>query len=344
MSLGRNRLSIFRCRSALAAVLSLSLGAAVPAWPEDGAGPLPLTWVADIPLPGRPTRLDYVDHDPQRHLLFIAHLGDSALVVVDTRSQSVVATVPNLSQVHGVLVIPELNRVYATATKAHQVVAIGEDNFQTLATIPGGVFPDGLAYAPEVHKLYVSDKVGGALVVIDVNSHQAIGSLPLGGEAGNVRYDMASRHLFVNVRSRNELVEIDPATDQILGRYPLPGAEVNHGLLIDPVRRLAFVACEGNSRLLVVDLRTMAVVSSHPVGANPDVLAFDPGLDRLYVASESGVVSVFSGEATGFQKIGEGQVAPHAHSIAVDRETHRVYLPIENIDKHPVLRVMEPAH
>ena len=39
-----------------------------------------------------------------------------------------------------------------------------------------------------------------------------------------------------------------------------------------------------------------------------------------------------------------GQVAPHAHSIAVDRETHRVYLPIENVDKHPVLRVMEPAH
>lgn len=127
------------------------------------------------------------------------------------------------------------------------------------------------------------------------------------------------------------------------GVYLMPERDACR-LTLDPARRLAFITCEGNARLLVVDLQTMAVLSSHPVGANPDVLAFDPGLDRLYVASESGVISVFSGEATGFQKIGEGQVAPHAHSIAVDRETHRVYLPIENVDKHPVLRVMEPAH
>jgi hypothetical protein len=30
-----------------------------------------LTHVADIPLPGRATRLDYESYDPDRHLLFI---------------------------------------------------------------------------------------------------------------------------------------------------------------------------------------------------------------------------------------------------------------------------------
>lgn len=330
-------------RPVLAAALGILLGVVSPACVAEPVGPLPLMLIADIPLTGRTTRFDYVDYDPQRHLLFIAHLGDSTLPVVDTLSQTVLATIPDLSQVHGVLVIPELGRVYVTATKAHQIIAIAEDDFHIIATIPGGSYPDGLVYAPKAHKLYVSDKSGGALIVIDVMTNRSVGTIPLGGEAGNTRYDSVSQHIFVNVQSTNELVEIDPAADTVFGRYPLAGAEGNHGLFIDSVRRLAFVACEGNARLLVVDLRTMQVVSSHTVGANPDVLAFDADLGLLYVASESGVVSVFSGDATGFRKIGEGQVAPHAHSIAVAPETHRVYLPLENVDNHPVLRVMAPA-
>ena len=60
-----------------------------------------------------------------------------------------------------------------------------------------------------------------------------------------------------------------------------------------PAGRLLFVANEGNATLLVVDLRDMQVVSAPSRGRGPDVLAFDPGLARLYVAAESGVLSVF---------------------------------------------------
>lgn len=67
---------------ALAAFLRIS----APAWPEPGA-PLPLKTITDIPLAGHTTRFDYQAYDPTCHLLFIAHLGDSAVTVVDTRSQ-----------------------------------------------------------------------------------------------------------------------------------------------------------------------------------------------------------------------------------------------------------------
>ena len=45
--------------------------------------------------------------------------------------------------------------------------------------------------------------------------------------------------------------------------------------------------------LAVVGLNTMKVLATHPVGDDPDVLAFDPGLKRLYVSAESGNVFVF---------------------------------------------------
>src|SRR5258708_24209627 len=35
---------------------------------------------------------------------------------------------------------------------------------------------------------------------------------------------------------------------------------------------------------------------------------------------------------------------PHAHTVCVDPNTHLVYFPLENIDGHPLLRIMEPPN
>src|SRR5215470_3805634 len=89
-----------------------------------GASALPLTMVADVPLPGDTSRFDYESYDPVRHLLFIAHLGQSEVLVFDTRTQRVIKTIGGVRHVHGVLAIPELGRVYASATGTDEVVAI----------------------------------------------------------------------------------------------------------------------------------------------------------------------------------------------------------------------------
>ena len=34
--------------------------------------------------------------------------------------------------------------------------------------------------------------------------------------------------------------------------------------------------------------------------------------------------------------------APHAHTVSVDPRTHLVYLPLENVNGRPVLRIFEP--
>lgn len=303
---------------------------------------LPLALIADIPLPGTVSRFDYQSYDPDRHWLFIAHLGDGAVLVFDTKARRVVKDIPGTSEVHGVLVEPSLNRVFATATGQHQIVIIDEGNLRVIARSPGGTYPDGLAYVPSAHKLYVSDETGQSETVIDTHTNRRVAVIPLGGEAGNTQYDPVSGRIFVNVQSRNELVAIDVVRDAIDLRYPLQGCDNNHGLYIDPAIHMAYVACAGDDRLLVLDLDRMRVLQSHAVGRDPDVLDFDPGLRILYVASESGTVSVFRREGQVLQKLGEGRVAPHAHSIAVDPQTHLVYLPLENVNGKPVLRVMAP--
>jgi YVTN family beta-propeller protein len=329
-----------------ACVIAAALGSAayfaLGADDDSAPGGLPLKRVADVSLGGRPTRLDYASYDPERQLLFVAHLGDGEVVVFDTRAARVITRIRDVASVHGVLAIPELSRVYASATGSNEVVAIDETTLSITARMPGGIYPDGMAYAPDPHKLYVSNETGETETVIDVRSNARIATIPLGGEAGNTQYDPVSRHIFVNVQSRRQLAEIDPVTDRVVARIDLPGARGNHGLLIEPEQRFAFIACEGNDKLLVLDMRTMRVTSSFDVGQNPDVLAFDPQLHLLYVAGEAGIVSMFRADAGKVSKIGDGRIGPNAHVVAVDGATHRAYFPLKDVQGRATLRIMEP--
>ena len=113
-------------------------------------------------------------------------------------------------------------------------------------------------------------------------------------------------------------------------------------MLVDPPARLAFIACEDNARLVVLDLRAGRVTATFPVGDRPDVLAFDPGLRRLYVAAESGVVAVFERRGRTLDPLGKAFLADGAHTVAVDPRTHEVFFPLPDIDGAPALRIMLP--
>ncbi|HYY94994.1 MAG TPA: YncE family protein [Pyrinomonadaceae bacterium] len=244
-------------------------------------GTLPLEKVADVPLPGGASRFDYQSMDSEGGRLYIAHLGANHLIVFDTGNRRVLSEIGDLASVHGVVAVPELHRALASATGANELVVIDDQTLQVVARVPAGDYPDGIAYASKAKKIYVSDLHGKTDTVIDAATNQRIATIELGGGAGNTQYDSASEHIFVTVHRLNQLAEIDPQTDKVVARYELPGCSESHGLLIDAAHRLAFVACEENAKLAVFDLESRKVTALQPVGADPDVLAFDERLGRL---------------------------------------------------------------
>ncbi len=325
--------------NAAALALALVLAATATGPPPT---PLPLSLVKDIPLGAPSRRFDYASLDLTAGLLFFADLAHSRVMAVDVKAGRLVKAIPGVASVHGVLAVPELARVYASATGAHQLVAIDEKTLAIIARSPAGRYPDGVAWDPKERKLYVSDETGGQVAVIDAPSHRLVRLIPLGGDVGNTQYDATSGLVYSNAEGRGELVAIDPKTDRIVARRPLRGCAGNHGLLIDSPRRLAFIACEDNARLIALSLQSQAQLGDTSVGGGPDVLAYDPGLRRLYVASESGVVSVFRADPSKLSKLGEARLADNAHTVAVDPTTHLVYFPLRNVDGRAVLRVMSP--
>jgi hypothetical protein len=316
----------------------LSFASALPPAPAD---PSPLKQVADIPLPGPAVRFDYQSLDVVHGRLYIAHMNADQLVVFDTKKREVVANLDGFPNVHGVLAVPELGRIYASATGEHKVAVVDMQTLKTINKTGPVKYPDGIAYAPGAKRIFVSDEHGDANAVIDVTTNTLVATIPLGGGAGNTVYDAGSGHILVAVHEKNELVAIDPASAKIIGRYPIPGIESPHGIVLDGNARLAFVAGEDNNKLAVVDLTNMQVLATYPVGKDPDVLAFDPGYKLLYVSAESGNVTAFREQGKALISAG-GFFVPHAHTVSVDPETHLVYFPLQSIDGHPVLRIMEP--
>ena len=304
---------------------------------------LSLKLVANVPLPGPGNRFDYTSLDPTTNRLYIAHMNAGQLLVFDTRKRRVLRTIA-APGVHGVIAVPQLHRVYASATDARQLFTIDSRTGRVLTRAPAGSYPDGLVYDPAERHVFVSDESGGIEAVFDAAGHR-IATVQLGGEAGNVQYDTGSRRVLADVQTQNQVAVIDPRSNVVVRRVALPGCDHPHGLYVDAPRRLAFVACDGNARLLTLDLTHMKVTGSMQVGSSPDVLAFDKSLKRLYVSAESGVIAIFAERGRSLRKLGQGLLAPYAHTVAVDSATHLVYFPLQSgAAGRPQLRIMAPTN
>lgn len=327
---------------ALSGVLILLLLSYVSSRAKTKSDTGPLKTVADIPMPGPAVRFDYQSLDVSSGRLYIAHMNADQLVVFDTASRKVVANLDGFARVHGVWAVPEMNRVFASVTGEHKVAAVDAKTLQTIAKVGPIDYPDGIAFAPVQKRVFVSDEHGGADAVIDAEKNSLLKKIDLGGGAGNTVYDSSSGHILVAVHEKNELAVIDPAKLDVIGHVPLPGVREPHGIALDVAHRLAFVAGEGNHTLALVDLSSMKVLGTYPVGEDPDVLSYDPGLKQLYVSAESGDVWVYRENGKGLSKVGNFSM-PHAHTVCADPKTHLVYFPLQNIDGHPLLRIMSPS-
>lgn len=356
---GRLFAAIVSLFSAAAAFTPIGPAIAVP--PAGNFAGL-FTKVADVPLGEKTNRFDYESLEPETGRLFVSKMGSAKLVVFDIHKPGLVAELPGFPKTTGVLAVPELHRVYASVpgaglsaslsvalgmtglSKGSGAVAVVDDTtFRTIARLPAGVFPDGIAYDPDLGRVFVSDELGKALTVIDASQNKVIGRIDLGGEVGNVQYDPITKKVYAPVQTRNELAVVDPASMKLEGRFALPGADHPHGLHLAKGSVIAYAACDENDRLLVIDLKARAVIGNLPLGHDPDVLADDPSLRRLYVAGESGMLSAFDiSDPPHPRKLGEAFIGDDAHSVAVDPASHRLFLPLRNLDGHAAMRVLSP--
>jgi len=319
--------------------------------PGRAAGGGLLTVVADVPLPGRATRFDYQEVDPAHGQLVLAHMHDDSVLIIDLADGKVRAELEGIPVPRGVAIAPGAGLVFVTSTPGWhdpgRLVIIDARTRKEVARVATGTAPDGDAWDPDDAIVGVSDQGDGALSLIADAGRGARRQVRLGDETGNVLYDHARRRFWITVvgpKRPDRLVAVDPVTAKVTATIGLPGCRGAHGMRLHPDGKSAFIACEDNDVLARVDLDGKHAVTTAPTGKGPDVLGLDPGRGRLYVAAESGDVTVFDLRKPGVALVGHVHPGAHAHTVSVDPASHRVFFPLMKGPRgRPVLRIMRPA-
>jgi DNA-binding beta-propeller fold protein YncE len=294
----------------------------------------------DLPGPGG-KRFDYLTIDEDDHYLISAHLAADQTYVIDLATNRVVATVTDTPGAEGVEYVPELKKFYTSNAHDNTIGVVDLKQMKVIKKLKTESKPDGSTYAAPFHKLYVSDERGKAEAIVDVTKDEIVKTLHFDSETGMPQYDPVARKVYVNLQDENIFAVIDPATDEVVGRYSVGKCKGNHGMALDSEHRRAFLSCEENELMTVFDLDKNVPVAFLPLAGGPDVIKFDPGLRRIYVACYTGVISVFhQDDADHYRKLEDFRVQHAVHTVAVDLKTHRLYTPEQEEDGKPVARMV----
>src|SRR5262249_62087215 len=123
-------------------------------------GSLPLRVVARVPLSGPAVGFDYTSFDPKTKRLWIAHMDAGELLAFDVVQRRIVKTIA-VPGVHGVIAVPALGRVYASATDAREVLTLNSRTGAVLVRAPAGQYPGRLAHHPVGRPVFPSPQRGG---------------------------------------------------------------------------------------------------------------------------------------------------------------------------------------
>jgi DNA-binding beta-propeller fold protein YncE len=287
---------------------------------------------ASYPLPG-PGRWDLLAMDSARGHVFVAR-GDRVQVM--DASGHLVGTVRGTAGVHGIAIVPELQRGYATNGKSNSVTEFDLKTLHRVRDIPvGGVSPDAIAYEPLTHRLFVFNAHSDDASVVDLSAGKEIARIKFRGNPELAESD-GHGHVFVNIESQEELASIDTTTLQVDHTWSLLNCAGPTGLALDRRTNRVFSACQ-NHALVVTDASDGHQVARVPIGDGPDGAVFDATTRTIFVpGGKSGTLTVIREDEPDKYRVTQTvSTEPSARTIALDPASHRLYLPAARFGPQP---------
>jgi YVTN family beta-propeller protein len=117
---------------------------------------------------------------------------------------------------------------------------------------------------------------------------------------------------------------IDIAQGQVVATLPMNGS-YPRGIAVSPDSTAAYVAIMGGNNVVKVDLTTLKLVDSFPVGENPRHLVMDPGGRFLY-ASLNAPGEVVKIDLTNDQVVASAHTGVDCRSLAISTDGRSLYV------------------
>ena len=252
-----------------------------------------------LAVPGEPFAVVVADG---RAYISTTSSSSDAVSVIDTVTQTVIATYSLAFSVTAMAASPDGKRVYAGRTGDGFVdVVVVDTTAERVGTIDiatgAGIGIDAVQVDPTGKRLYVAttDDRGSALVVVDAETAQVQRTVSVGSPIRDIAVADDVAYVLTSDRTSGGAVKvIDLSKGRITGTAQLGiGAPTQMTVSADKTR--AYIVDYDNVTVLCT--LTLKIVNTVKVDARPSCVAVDSDAGRLYVADYAGGVTQLSVES-----------------------------------------------
>ena len=288
-----------------------------------------------FPVGGDTSRWDYLRVDPATRYLYVAH--STKFEVLDADTGRKVGEIAPASRAHGVVIVPGLNRGFATSGNDNAVIVFDPQTLKIIATVKTtGTNPDAIQYdAADTRKVYVVNGSSGNVTVIDPVTATVTGSVALAtGKLEQICFDGRGR-AFVNNEEKSAIHVFDTHTLKSVATWPAAPGEGGTGLDIDPEHHRLFSTC-GNDRLVVFDSDTGKVVATPAIGEDADGVVFDAATGQIFTSNADQTMTVLHEDTPDkYSLVQTVATGVGAKQITLDPKTGRIFLPTGRFGPKP---------
>ena len=277
---------------------------------------------------------DYLTYDAAGKRLFISR--GTRVQVVDPEKGTVLAEIPDTQGVHGIALAQDLGKGFTSNGRENTVTVFDLKTLKETSKIKleGAENPDAILYDPASKRVFTFNGRSKNATAIDAASGTVAGNIPLDGKPEFAAAD-GKGMVYVNIEDKSELTSIDARKAAVVNTWKLEGCEEPSGLAMDQKTRRLFSGCH-NKVMAIVNADTGKVVSTVPIGEGVDANAFDPGTNLAFSSNGDGTLTVVREEAADkFSVVQNAETQKYARTMALDTDTHTVYLVTADIEVTP---------
>src|SRR6266478_6302735 len=211
---------------------------------------------------------------------YIVNTGSNSVSVIDTTSNTVVATVSVGGSPLEVAITPDGTRVYVTNGNDNTVSVVDAASNTVVATVRVGALPTAVAITPDGTRVYVT--TGDAVSVIDATSNTVVATVGVSGLGVAITPDGTRAY----VATFGTVSVIDTASNTVVATVVLGEDYQNSpiGVAITPDGTRAYftnsgvASVSGLGSVSVIDTASNIVVATVGVGAFAQGVAITPGI------------------------------------------------------------------
>lgn len=267
---------------------------------------------------------DYVTVDAPNHRLFLPRTNHT--MVVDSESGKVLADIPGQKGVHGVAIVPAVNRGFITDGEGAAIVVFDLKTYAVLGKLAAADDADGIIYDAEADRVVVAAGDSQELVTfkpsIDLKTGK-VETIKLGGKPEFMAADGDT--VFVNLEDKDVVAKVDLKAGKVLGKWPVTPGGKPVGLSIDRAGHKLFVGCRGPQKLVVMSTVDGKIEGAVDIGAGVDATAFDKG--QAFASCRDGSLTVASETGGKWASVQTVKTAVGAKTMGLDAAGGKIYLP-----------------